>query len=1169
MFRSRCVGLCALFAYSAAALLGQSERGVIAGAVLDTTGAVVPGAKVTLTNVATNVTLNSQTNEVGAFTFPSLPVGEYNLRVEKEGFKPALRTGITVNAASSVRLDITLEVGAAAQAVEIRADAIVLQTDSAKSSTTITNKLVDELPLVVGGALRSVFDLANLVPESKNFGDNNFMIGGGQAASYGTTLDGISANTTRALQQSWVSVNAPSLEAVTEFTVDTNGFKAEYGHAAGGVISFVSKSGTNEFHGSVYEFLRNDALDARRFFEAKKGVYKQHDFGFSAGGPVWLPKLYNGKNRTFFFTAYEGFRNRLGANTRTVTVPTEEMYRGDFSNWVDAAGNRIPIFDPFSLREVNGQLVRDPFTGNQIPVSRFDPFSVQALKVYQTSGILKPNNGAQPGTLAYVRQNYLITQGTIVAPQNKFNVKIDHIFNENNRISGYLGIARTYEKPGPNGEDRLPGLYSDYNDTRRHSDVIRFSWDKTISPTLINRFYGGGNNWRENHDPPQAYIGKWKDKLCLKNVPNCDENLMNLRFDGYQGWGGPANNGSENFIIAFNDDLTWIKGKHTIKTGVMHQRSHYNGFGRQDIAGRADFSWRGTNIPNNNNELQGGNAFASFLLGWANGGAIDTVRYISQQWPHWAGYIQDDWRITQRLTLMYGLRWETQLPPVEGNDRWSDFSPTRPNPAADNIPGALIFAGKGPGREGTRSLADSYYKAFGPRIGFAYSLNDKTVIRMNYARSFGAITTVTGSTHQRGFTLTYNPPSPTNNLQPSFLLKDGFPAWTPPPFIDPSFANRDSMPWWQGREATRPPENNSWNLSIQRQLSPTLVVDVSYNAVIGSHLQANLLNYNQVPFRFLEQYGAQLLSRRIDSPEAIAAGFRPPFRNFVQLWGNAATVAQALRPYPQYQFIDTWSGGGDHSGHSSYHAGIIKLDKRYGSGLTFTTSYVFSKIITDADSYWSTDFDRSADHYNRRLEKSIGAFDVTHNFKLGLVYELPFGKGRRWLNKGLTATLLGGWRVSSIHFYSSGRPVRITTNNGTGLIFAGRQVPFVRTYEGWRGPQAGSQFDPQTDRFFQSGNVRGGFFEQPAGLLVGNMTRFNPKLREFPNLTENVSVAKTFQMAEKLRLDFRAEAFNVANRVRFGTGSNNINDPNFGRLTGNNHLLNEPRRLQFALKLYW
>jgi hypothetical protein len=320
-------------------------------------------------------------------------------------------------------------------------------------------------------------------------------------------------------------------------------------------------------------------------------------------------------------------------------------------------------------------------------------------------------------------------------------------------------------------------------------------------------------------------------------------------------------------------------------------------------------------------------------------------------------------------------------------------------------------------------------------------------------------------------------------------------------------------------------------------------------------------------FGTVEQSTA-VLNSRLGTPLAIAAGIGEPYPGFIASWGGSATVRQALRPFPQYNGIDTYGGGGDHSGHSSYHAAILRFEKRYAAGLTFQTSYVFSKILTDSDSYWGSG--QAADQYDRRLEKSIGQFDVTHNFKLGLVYDLPFGKGRTYLAKGPGAWILGNWRVSSVNFYSSGQPVAISTSYSLPL-FNGRSTPYITSYDGWRAPTKGGSFDPQVDNFF----VPYGSAPFPTQGLntpyngFGNSTRYNPKVRLFPNLNENLSVTRSFPIREAIRMEFRAEAFNVLNRVRFGTGSTQIQNPNFGHLTSSGDLLNSPRQLQLALKLYF
>src|SRR5579862_1495949 len=330
---------------------GQSERGTITGVVQDSSGAVIPSAKVTVTNPETNVKLNAVTNQAGEFTVPSLQPGVYNVRVDKEGFRPTEVKGVSVDAEANVRADLKLEVGTSTQVVEVQASAISLQTEDANNSVTLENKLVNDLPLLVNGTVRTPFDLAGLTPDAKNLGGiTGFSVGGGQLASYGTSLDGVSTNTSRAQTTTWDQSNSPSIEAIDQFTVITNGYKAEYGHAGGGSLTFVSKSGTNQLHGSAYEFLRNNDFDANNWFSNRSGIpisiYKQNDFGVTAGGPIYIPKIVHGKDRSFFFFSYEGFRNRTGANGSVFTIPTPEMYNGDFTKWVTSTGALIPIYNP-------------------------------------------------------------------------------------------------------------------------------------------------------------------------------------------------------------------------------------------------------------------------------------------------------------------------------------------------------------------------------------------------------------------------------------------------------------------------------------------------------------------------------------------------------------------------------------------------------------------------------------------------------------------------------------------------------------------------------------------------------------------------------------------------------------------------------------------------------
>ncbi len=1180
----------------AGGVFAQNERGTITGAVRDASGAVVPGARVTITNSATNVAEVATTNGQGEYTVPSLSPGSYTVRVEKGGFRPSEEKGLNLDAAQTVRADAALEVGSSTQAVEVQANAIQLQTEDAKNSVTLQNKLIDDLPLVVNGTVRTPFDLASMTPDAKNLGgDNGFSIGGGQAAAYGTSLDGVSTNTSRALSKSWVASNSPSVEAIEQFTVDTNGYKAEYGHAGGGNLTYASKSGTNQFHGSAYEFLRNNDLDANNWFSNRSGIpnsiYKQNDFGGTVGGPVWIPKVYHGKDKTFFFFSYEGFRNRTGANGTSFTVPTSEMYNGDFSKWVSAAGAQIPIYNPTTqVTNADGSVTRQVFPGNVIPKSIWSPAAVKALGVFQSGGTLVPNNGAAPGTAAYVANNYLETSGTQIYPVNKWSIKGDHIFNERHRLSGYFGDDHEHQTYGADGPPTLPGLYSNYNDLTQWSYVIRMSWDWTFSPTKLNHFYAGGNDWNQDHKPPQEYIGNWQNKFCLGNVPNCNENLVNLfqggTGDTYSQWGGNADNGSENTVYSYNDDFTWIHGNHTFKFGGMYQLNHYNGFGRQCEAGCAGFSFEETGLPGSTTFTNGGNAFASFLLGYADNGSIDTVRFIGQQFYYFGGFFQDDWRVTPKLVLNLGVRWDGNLPPTGLNDRWSDFSPTTPNPAAGGILGASLFAGSCSGCVGSRSLANLWPWGFGPHIGVAYSKDSKTVIRAAYARSYGALVSVSGSTHQQGFTLTYSPSNTTNGITPTFILDQGFPSYVVPPFINPSVANisngSSAVSWFQGNETTKLPAYDNFNFSIQRQIGNSMVAEVSYSGVMGEHLQTELLDYNQISPSYLTAFGTvgqstTVLNSSITSATGVASGVKIPYPGFT------GTVAQALRPFPQYNVIDTYAGQGDHSGHSTYNAAIVKFQKRLSDGLTFQASYVFSKLLTDSDSAWGTAY--AADFFNRGLEKSIGGYDVTHDFKFAAVYDLPFGKGQKYVSHGPAAWLIGNWRVSTINLYASGTPVNVTTSLALPIYATGdsgsTRVPaYVTSYNGWQ-PSYSGKFDPSIDNFFvpycasATATCSGPFPNQGSGTAlnsIGNETRNNPKLRLFHNLTENMSLTRSFPIREKMHLEFRAEAFNVFNRVRFGlngTAVSQLQSQTFGVLSGAASQINTPRNLQLALKLYF
>jgi hypothetical protein len=1145
--------------------VAQSERGSITGVVEDTTKAGLPGVVVKVINTATNATTEIVSSDSGTYSAANLPPGPYRVEATLAGFQSSRVEGIRLTAGATAQVNVTMSVGAISETVSVVAGSALMQSSDAKVSTNVSNELIDQLPLVVGGAMRSVFDLVSTVPEAKG-STTNVSLGGGQGGAFGATLDGISVNTNRNADVVETAFLTPSVEAITEFAVETNGFKPEFGQAGGGAITFASKSGTNTFHGSLYNFLRNDALDAKGFFEATKGVYRQNNFGASLGGPIQIPRLYSGKNRTFFFAAYEGFRNNQASNALTLSVPTPEMYNGDFSNWVDSQGRLIVIYDPATTRpNPNGSgFIRDPFPGNRIPASRFSTVARQYIALAQSTVV--PNRpGLVPGTFGYVSNNYLSPGGTTVETTHKFSVKVDHTLSNAHRVAYLFNRTSNRANPGESGAAGLPAPFNTFQSSSFDGDLHRGSWDWIVGPRMVNHLSVGINTFNKNAFSPNV-DQNWKSKVCIPNAVDCNQNFGIVSFSEFSTWGGSSYNGTEQPRFSIKDDLTLIRGAHTIKSGFTYDRQQANGFGQQDLAGRAGFSFLETAVPGTTTlATGGGNSFASFLVGAADTGRTETIRYLQQVYPYYGFYVQDDWRMTDKLVVNYGLRYEFTKPPVAGGDQYSDFSPTKPNPAVNNYPGALIFAGDGPGREGTRSLFSGYYGAFAPRVSFAYSANDKTIVRGGVGRSFGRVTVTQGSSHFAGFIGQYVFSSADAGVTPAFNLDQGLPAYPLPPLIDPAFSNNNDVDWFNGDAAARPATYDNWTLSVQREVRKGLTIELDYNGVYGSNLQAGLLNPNQVPMsvvndliaRFGPAGAVALLNSQITSATAVAAGIKVPYANFTDPnIQRSRTVAQALRPYPQYLAVNVQSGGGDKTGRSHYHAGILKVNQRLVGGVSLQGSYTYSKITTDADSFSGSG--RALDAARPELEWSVGRFDQTHSVKISSVVELPFGEGKRWLTTGIGKQIAGGWRLAVIQSYSSGFPIGVTTNAPLN-IFNGVNRPNL-TGADWRAPIAGDEFDPRVDRFLNRAA-----FVQPVGAL-GDAPRINPDVRRFWTPSENLSLAKSIKATKTVDLDVRVEVFNAFNRIVWGAPNTDFSSNNFGLITSQD---NSPRRMQIGLKLYW
>ncbi|RPI10401.1 MAG: carboxypeptidase regulatory-like domain-containing protein, partial [Acidobacteriales bacterium] len=581
-------------------------------------------------------------------------------------------------------------------------------------------------------------------------------------------------------------------------------------------------------------------------------MYRQNDFGATLGGPVYIPKLYNGRNRTFLFGSYEGFRNREGATASYSTIPTPEMYKGDFSRWVDSSNKVLQIYDPATTTKVGNSNVRTPFSGNLVPLDRFTAFAKSVIPYAEP---IKPNApGIERGGIYWITNNYVTYTGSNVSPQDKGSLKVDHMINQSHRLAYFMNFTRYRNEIGPGGPTGLPvPLYSG-QPVKFDSDVYRLTHDWTLSPTTLNHFVVGGNLFDKLAGSPNSGIN-WQEKgVCIKGAFDCTINFPIIEMSGYSSWGGSAWNGTEQPLWSIKEDLSHIRGQHSLKFGYSYQSQRAFGIGFQRMAGLVNFNRLGTSVPAQTAN-QSGSGFASFLLGQVNSARTQTKGYIRELYQYHGFYAQDDWRINRRLVLNLGLRYEFTLPPVELDDQYSDFDPTLPNPAVNGYPGALRFAGFGPGRENTRRLVPGWYKGFGPRLGMAFSVNQKTTLRAAFGRSFDKVNTVGSYGNLAGFVGQYDGFATSDQgITPAFQIDQGFPAYPLPPQINPAFQNNQNVDYWHGQELTRAPEELFWTFSINRQLTSSTVLEASYNAVVGVHLRASSLNINQTPTKYLNEF---------------------------------------------------------------------------------------------------------------------------------------------------------------------------------------------------------------------------------------------------------------------------------------------------------------------------
>jgi hypothetical protein len=1117
------------------ALFAQADRGAISGTITDPTGGAVPGITLNLQNQATNLTYSTVTSSAGSYSFLNLPIGLYNLTASAKGFQRSEAKGIQVQVNQQARVDLTLQVGEVTQTLEVQATAAMIQSESTDVGTVIDSNRFLDLPLTLGGGIRDPSAFIFLAPGVSGTTWEKH-VGGSGSFTDQVYFDGIALTRGDLANDAEV---APSVDAIDEYKLITNNYSAEYAHALGGVTSFNMKSGTNQYHGAAFEFADNNHFDARGFFAPVKAFRNQNEFGFALGGPVWIPKVYNGHNKTFFFVNFDQFYIRGGQLTGLNTTPTPQMLQGNFSQWPG------PIYDPGSTQvDANGVATRTPFAGNIIPQTAFSSVTGKML-------------GFIPGaSLPGLSNNAIAPLSSPSGDARTHGVKIDHAFSEKHHLSGmYNSTDRPYVKsPGPSR--LLPvgntTAIANYNLQDVTTNIVRLNYDWTISPTLLNHLGFGFSRFR-NPNFSLSYNQGWEQpnggKLGLTGTQY--DLFPTIQFDtqGYTRFGDDI--ASDNYFntITLLDNLTWIKGKHTIKIGVETQahRDNYRNFG----SGGGDFFFSSleTGLPGVANS---GNSFASFLLGAVDhGSSYFRSSLPGGRYKYIGGYFDDTFKVNTKLTVDLGLRYEVQIPVSDVLGRVSYLNSSVPNPGAGNLPGAEVFGNNGTGQN---QFTNTQYKNFGPRAGFAYSLTPRTIIRGGYGIFYAAYISEGVGIPQNGFSITPSFTSPNNGLNPAFYWDNGFPQnFSHPPNLTPIVQNGQTAQLVYPSSGGLIPYSQQYNLTVERQINDSLMVSGAYVGNKGTHIydpnaQVNMVN----PAYF--SLGTAVLQSNISSPLAQAAGINTPFPGFSQLFGAQATVAQALRPFPQYQGVNVVAAPYDNS---TYNSLQIKVDKRFSHGLSGTFAYTHSKMLSDGvefttSNYTGTGYRQNYDH----REKFLYPTDQPNLFAFSANYALPYGRNTQ---PGVKGKVLGGWSLAAFGTYGSGYPLPIWTVNTNSIVFAGGLRPNL-TGQPIRATSGSGGFDPNRDFYLNPAA-----FSQPAPLTFGSAPAYLSVRQPFL-INESFGVFKETRIFERVTNQFRLEITNPLNRVVFGAPTTDFSSASFGKIGSQQ---NSPRLIQFGMKMLW
>jgi len=1142
--------------FAASPIYSQTSSGSIVGTVTDASGAALANTPVQLANLGTNEKRTETTNADGLYQFLNILPGQYSVTVEKTGFKRLVRSPVAVETQTTSRIDLALQLGDVSQTIEVTAQTPLLQPESSSLGQVVDQRKTTELPLNGRNPLNLVALVPSVVPQGGSmsnpngqnpFAWGNYQIGGGMANQSMVWLDGSPVN------GSYINITAliPTQDSLQEFKVATNNLSPEYGRFAGGVVNFTTKSGTNEVHGSAYEFLRNKDLNANNFFNNRAGItrpaFTQNQFGVNMGGPIYIPKVYDGRNKTFFFFNYEGFRLRQGESF-TETVPTAVERGGDLSALAASQGKNI--YDPLSTNTTTG--ARTQFTGNVIPTSRINPTSLKFLNLYPL-----PNAAGNAQGVG----NW-VGNASVGGNQNETVVRIDQNVSDKQHISArytYWGNLNLPIDPLKNGvcQDRCTETFNTNN--------FVFNDTYSFSPTTIMDIHLSYQRFDYNRIPET--LGYDVTQLGLPASLNSQVVFRDLPvpvINGFDTNNTFGSQGAGSVIIDRNDNyraagtLTKITGNHTLRFGGEFMRMTHNYVQTNTPTGIFSFNPDFTAANAFNTGANPGLGLATFLLGYPSSGSVSSPALVAGQQFYPAVFGNDDWHVTPKLTLNLGVRWEHSGPWTERFDRLSFFNPTQNNQVLAakgiNVPGNVDLVNST--NDSYRSNIYPNWHQFAPRVGMAYQIGQKSVVRAGYGMFW----------LPNDVAWDYSPNNdPVNSYTTNYLSSviTGIPASNlsnpfPNGVIGPPGRNPSYAQTLLGSNINESELNNKygyaqqWNADLQHEFGTGFLVDVAYGGAKGTHLPIDSPQINQLPDQYLS-LGNSLLTNVANPyyPNITAAG-SPLSQSTVHL-------GQLLRPYPEYNSLQF---AGEGIGNSTYESLQVKAEKRFSGGNSILVAYTHAKLISDTDTItgWLENGGTGGvqDWNNRKLEKSLASFDTPDRLVVSYVLDIPLGKGRRYManaNRLVQATL-GGWGVLGVTTIQTGFPLHFNTNNNNSNSFGGGQRPNV--IAGCNKTTSGSATQRLNDWF----NIN--CFTQPAAFTFGDESRTDPNLRSAGIGNWDFSAFKSFPLKERLNLQFRAEFFNIFNRVQFSNPGQSLGSSSFGVVTSQANL---PRLVQFAMRL--